>query len=298
MLATQVIFATLPIAIKLVLPVVEPMGIVAIRISGAAVAFAAVKWSRTRQRVAHGDLLRFAGLALLGVVLNQMLFLEGVRRTTAVHTNILITTIPVFTLGVALVLRRESASAAKLAGIALAGVGAAYLALGRGGAAEGASVSGDLLIAANSLCYASYLVLSKDLLRRYEPMTVVTWVFLIGAVLIAPLGVPALLRVNADAVSTKTVLVLVYIVVFPSFLTYLLSIWALRHTASSLVAMYVYVQPVVTAFLAPLILGETVTPRIGLASVLIFAGLALATWGEQVTGGQLGRAFRPPAEGA
>ena len=129
-------------------------------------------------------------------------------------------------------------------------------------------------------------------------MTVVTWVFLIGAVLIAPLGVPALLRVNADAVSVKTVLVLVYIVVFPSFLTYLLSIWALRHTASSLVAMYVYVQPVVTAFLAPLILGESVTPRIGLASVLIFTGLALSTWGEQVTGGQLGRAFRPPAEGA
>jgi drug/metabolite transporter (DMT)-like permease len=298
MLATQVIFATLPIATKLVLPIVEPLGIAAIRIGGAAVAFAAVKWSRTRQRVEPRDLLRFAGLALLGVVLNQMLFLEGVRRTTAVHTNILITTIPVFTLGLALLMRRERASAAKLTGIALAGVGAAYLALGRGGAAEGASVSGDLLIATNSLCYAGYLVLSKDLLRRYEPMTVVTWVFLIGAVLIAPLGVPALLRVNADAVSTKTVLVLVYIVVFPSFLTYLLSIWALRRTTSSLVAMYVYVQPVVTAFLAPLILGETVTPRIGLASVLIFAGLALSTWGEQVTGGQLGRAYRPPAEGA
>ncbi|MFI5279048.1 MAG: DMT family transporter [Gemmatimonadales bacterium] len=298
MLATQVIFATLPIATKLVLPAVEPLGIAAIRIGGAAVAFAAVKWSRTRQRVARGDLLRFVGLALLGVVLNQVLFLEGVRRTTAVHTNILITTIPVFTLGVALVLRRETASAAKLAGIALAGLGAAYLALGRGGAAEGASVSGDLMVATNSLCYASYLVLSKDLLRRYEPMTVVTWVFLIGAVLIAPFGIPALLRVNADAVSAKTVLVLVYIVVFPSFLTYLLSIWALRRTASSLVAMYVYVQPVVTAFLAPMVLGETVTPRIGLASVLIFAGLALSTWGEQVTGGQLGRAFRPPAEGA
>ena len=298
MLATQVIFATLPIAIKLVLPVVEPLGIVAIRLGGAAALFAAVKWSRARQRVEPRDLLQFAGLALLGAVLNQVLFLEGVRRTTAVHTNILITTIPVFTLGVALLMRRERASAAKLTGIALAGAGAAYLALGRGGAAEGASVSGDLLIAANSLCYASYLVLSKDLLRRYEPMTVVTWVFLIGTVLIAPFGVPALARVNADAVSAKTVLVLVYIVVFPSFLTYLLSIWALRYTASSLVAMYVYVQPVVTAYLAPLVLGESLTPRIGLASVLIFAGLALATWGEQVTGGQLGRAFRPPAEGA
>jgi len=33
---------------------------------------------------------------------------------------------------------------------------------------------------------------------------------------------------------------------------------------------------VVTAVLAPLVLGERVTPRAGLASLLIFTGLALA----------------------
>jgi len=36
----------------------------------------------------------------------------------------------------------------------------------------------------------------------------------------------------------------------------------------------------------------------GLAGVLIFAGLAFATWGEQATGRALGEAYRPPAEGA
>ena len=53
----------------------------------------------------------FAALALVGVVLNQVLFLLGVARTTAVHANILITMIPVFTLAVALVLGRERISA-------------------------------------------------------------------------------------------------------------------------------------------------------------------------------------------
>ena len=100
---TQVIFATLPIAAKLILPVVEPLGIAAFRIFGAALAFATVKWSTRRGRVtAPADLLRLVGLSLLGVVLNQVLFLEGVQRTTAVHANILITTIPVFTLAIAL----------------------------------------------------------------------------------------------------------------------------------------------------------------------------------------------------
>ena len=289
----------MPIATKLVLPVIEPLGIVTLRIFGAASAFAVVKWLRRAGRVSQPrDLAALLGLALLGVVLNQVLFLEGVKRTTAIHANILITTIPPFTLAVALLLGREKATWAKLAGIMLAGGGAGYLALARGGPADGASLAGDALIALNSLCYAAYLVLSKDLLKRYEPLTVVTWVFLIGALVVAPAGVPALARVDGAELTSRVLLVCAYIVVFPSFLTYLLSIWSLKRTASSLVAMYVYVQPIVTAWLAPLILRERVTPRSGIAALVIFAGLALATWGEQVAGGEMKPAFRPPAEGA
>lgn len=275
---TQVIFATLPIASKLILPVVEPLGIATFRIFGAALAFATVKWISRRGRVtAPADLFKLLGLSLLGVVLNQVLFLEGVQRTTAMHTNILITTIPVFTLAIALLLGHERASVPRLAGIALAGAGAAFLALARGGAAAGASLPGDALIVANSICYAFYLVLSKDLLKRYDPITVVTYVFLIGALVIAPIGVPALARIPGEALTMRPLLVIGYIIVFTSFLTYLLSIWALKRAQSSLVAMYVYVQPVVTAVLAPLVLGERVTPRAGLAALVIFLGLALAT---------------------
>jgi drug/metabolite transporter (DMT)-like permease len=272
---------------------------VTLRIFGAASAFAVVKWLRRAGQVSKPrDLAALLGLALLGVVLNQVLFLEGVKRTTAIHANILITTIPPFTLAVALLLGREKATWPKLAGIMLAGGGAGYLALARGGPADGASLAGDALIALNSLCYAAYLVLSKDLLKRYEPMTVVTYVFLIGALVVAPAGVPALARVDGAELTGRVLLVCAYIVVFPSFLTYLLSIWSLKRTASSLVAMYVYVQPIVTAWLAPLILRERITPRSGIAAVVIFAGLALATWGEQVAGGEMKPAFRPPAEGA
>lgn len=61
--------------------------------------------------------------------------------------------------------------------------------------------------------------------------------------------------------------------------------------------MYVYLQPLITSVAAPLLLGEQVTARAGVAAGLIFAGLALATWGEQAAGRQLGAAFRPPSEG-
>jgi len=167
LLAIQVVFSTLPVATKLVLPVIEPLAISTLRIFGSALAFAAVKWVRTRERVtSRRDLLALAGLALVGVVLNQVLFLLGVARTTAIHANILITIIPVFTLAVALALGRERLSAAKVGGIALAGTGALYLIAARNIAGEGATVLGDGLVAVNAFFYACYLVLSKDLLRR------------------------------------------------------------------------------------------------------------------------------------
>ena len=252
------------------------------RVVGAALAFGVVQWMRGARPVTNRrDLLTLTGLALLGVVLNQVFFLEGVHRTTAIHTNIMITTIPAFTLAVAMLFGRERGTPAKIGGILLAGSGAVYLILGRNLGGEGASALGDSLVLVNSLFYASYLVMSRDVVKRIDPITVVSYIFAIGTVFIAPLGLPPLLHVTREALTLQVVLVLAYIVLCPTFLCYLLSIWALERVQSSLVAMYVYVQPVVTALVSPIVLGERVTPRAGLAAALIFSGLALATRGSR-----------------
>ena len=299
MVTVQFLFASLTIAAKFVLPGIPPSGIVFCRITGAALAFVVIKAATVREEVTdRRDLLTLAGLALVGVVLNQVFFLEGVKRTTAINANILITTIPAFTLGIAIVLGRERASAAKVGGIIFAAAGALYLIGLDRLQLDPASAFGNALIVCNTSLYAVYLVLSKRLLERYHPVTVVTYVFLFGALFIAPFGVVALRDVRFADQPPGVLIGLAYIVVFPSILAYYLSVWALRRTASSLVAMYVYLQPLMTAIGAPIILHERVTARAGLAAVLIFAGLALATWGEQRGGRALGTAFRAPAEGA
>jgi len=298
LIAVQFLFASLTIVAKFVLPSVPPTGIVYFRITGAALAFVAIKALTVRERVvAPKDLLAMAGLALVGVMFNQIFFLEGVKRTTAINTNILVTTGPVFTLAIALLLKRERATAEKVGGIVLAGVGAVWLIGPDRIRLDPSMAFGNALIVLNTSLYAVYLVLSKRLLERYQPVTVVTYVFLFGALYIAPVGMVSLRDVDVPHLSRTAVLGLVYIVAGSSILAYYLSIWALRRTASSLVAMYVYLQPLMTALGAPVILHERVTPRAGLAAGLIFGGLALATWGEQRSGHTLGAAFRPPSEG-
>ena len=298
MIAVQFFFASMTIVAKFVLPSISPAGIVFFRVTGAALAFGLFQRACVREQVSdRRDLATFAGLALLGVVINQLLFLEGVKRTTAINTNILVTTMPAFTLAIALALGRERATWPKIGGIVLAAIGAVYLIGPDRIRLDPTTTLGNALVACNTASYGAYLVLSKKMLERYHPVTVVTHVFLFGAVIVTPIGLVALRDVNLTAVPPRALLGLAYIVICASLLAYYLSIWALQRTTSSLVAMYVYLQPVMTIIGAPLILGEHLTIRSAIAAVVIFAGLALAAWSEPRSGRSLGTAFRPPAEG-
>ena len=72
-----------------------------------------------------------------------------------------------------------------------------------------------------------------------------------------------------------------YIVVFPTILTYLLNLWALKRVSSNLVAVYIYLQPLFAAAVAPLVLkGEHLTARATVAGLAIFSGLALVILAE------------------
>ena len=297
MALVQAIFATLPIAAKFVLPELGPTGIVFCRIAGSAIGFGALIQLSGAPKVSNWkDLASLAGLALIGVVFNQLLFLEGVRRTTAINANVLITAIPVFTLAIALLLKRERATVGKVAGILVAAAGAVYLIGPDRISVDPAGTAGAAMITANTLLYAGYLVLSKDLLVRYPPLTVIAYVFGFGAAVMLPFGVVELAQADVTSLSARALVALLYIVLFPSLTAYFLSVWALRRTASSQVAMWVYIQPVLTAVAAPAILGETLTPRAAASAAVIFAGMGLTAWAHQ-RGGRRPSVAAAPEEG-
>ncbi|MFN2432944.1 MAG: DMT family transporter [Gemmatimonadota bacterium] len=277
LLVVQVLLASLAISAKLALEELPPAGLVLLRVVGAALTLGLLLRRRLLVLQSARDGWRLALYSLLGVVLNQLLYMQGLSYTTAINANLLITTVPVFTLAIALLLRRERATRAGIAGLTLSLVGALVL-IGPGGVDLGPRYAlGNAMILLNALSYAAYLVLSKDMLRRYPPLTVTAWVFLFGVVGVLPVGLPALLGVDLIALSTRTWLLVVFIVLVPTAAAYGLSLWALQRADSSVVAMYVYVQPLVTALIAPGVLGERIGWEAVVAAVAIFGGVALVT---------------------
>lgn len=253
----QVLFATLAIAAKLALRDLPPAGLVLLRVGGAALGFMLLlRLARLPGIQTRTDYIKLAVYSLLGVSANQLLYVKGLTYTSAINANILVTTVPVFTLGIALGLRDERASTAKVAGLLLAMTGALGL-VGPAGLELGQRHAlGNAMILLNALCYACYLVLSKKLLRRYPALTVIAWIFAFGAVGVLPFGIPALAATDLAQVRPLTWAIVLYIILVPTITVYWLSLWALHRTESSLVAMYIYVQPIVTVLIAPLILGE------------------------------------------
>lgn len=279
----QLLFASLAIAGRIVLPHFPPGALVCLRVFGAAAVLLVVNAVRGGSWVhEQRDLLRLAVLGLLGIAANQTLFLYGLRHTTAVNATILVTTVPVFTVFGSVLLGREPASPLKFAGVGFAAIGTIYL-IGPDRISLAPEVAlGNALIVLGMICYAAYFIYSKSVVGRYGPITVSLYVMLFAAVGVLPFGINALRDTRVAEMDASLWWWVGYIVVFPTILTYLLNIWALQRVSSNTVAVYIYLQPLFTAAIAPLVLkGEGITARAALAGLSICAGMALVLLAEK-----------------
>lgn len=252
----------------------SPMAFAWMRIAGAAIILNLI--TRNEPPLSPADKRLVFGFAILGVVINAPLFLLGLSMTSIHVAAILITTIPVFTAGAAIVLGRERASAARIGGIALACVGALLVVGGESFAGTWRSVLGALLIVINCLSYALYLVISKPYMTRLSAKVVVSRMFAVGTVVLLPFAVWPLAHQNWPALSPAAWLSLLLVIAGPTVSAYLLQAWALRYADSSLVATYTYVQPVLATILGAIFFAEVIHPIVFVAALLIFAGVWLA----------------------
>ncbi|HEX4460114.1 MAG TPA: DMT family transporter [Polyangia bacterium] len=255
LVAVQLMFASLSIVGKLALAELSPFALICARVT-VATAIMLVAWLVAgREKIERRDLPELAAYAFFGVTANMLIFILGLQRTTATNAVVIGATIPVFTVGVAVVLRREVATAGKLVGLGVACVGAMIIVGAGRFQTSGGRLVGNLLIVLNSLSFSIYLVISRRLLAKYRPLTVVTWTFVFGALGVLPFGALPLVHA-APSLSRQAWGYVAYIVVAPTVGTYFLNMYALRRAPASLVAIYIYVQPIVGALMAAARLGE------------------------------------------
>lgn len=134
----------------------------------------------------------------------------------------------------------------KFIGTVIAGIAAIFL-IAYGNKSEGtSSLLGNFLVFCNAASYGLYLVLAKTLMRKYNALTVICWMFLFGLLLVTPFSIQPIMDTNFAGFTTNTYLVIGFVVLFTTFTTYLLNLYALNHVMPSVTSSYIYLQPVIS----------------------------------------------------
>jgi drug/metabolite transporter (DMT)-like permease len=223
------------------------------------------------------DYWLFAKCAVFGVMGNQLIFFNGLSLTSPVNASIIMTANPIIVLMISFWLLNENITWRKITGILIGACGVILLVLNKEVSLENDAFLGDIFIFLNATFYGIYLVMVKPLMQRYQPITVVKWVFLFGTMMIVPFGIVPIFDVDFQSFPSEIWGSIVYVILGTTFLAYLLNAMALKHVNSTIVGYYIYLQPVFATFITILIGTEVFRWEKTLFALMIFFGVYLVS---------------------
>lgn len=277
-MAVQFFFGSLPVIAKPVLQNIPASVLVGIRVLIAA--FVLMLFQAIRKRIwlnCRADYIKLAILGFFGVALNQLLFIGGLSRTTASNASLLVVTIPIFTLLISAIIGTERLTGVKIAGIGLAAAGAVILIDPRNASFTSSTTVGDLMIILNSLAFGIYVATSKEVVTRNGSFRSMMWVFIFSSVVCTPLALFSFSYDNISHIPIQIWAAVLYIAIFATAVPYLLNAYAISRVSPTVVAVFVYLQPLIGFVLAASVLNENIDLRFAISAVAIFAGVFLVT---------------------
>jgi drug/metabolite transporter (DMT)-like permease len=137
---------------------------------------------------------------------------------------------------------------------------------------------GDLFTLINTISWAFYTVIIKRMLEKYHPVTVMKWTFTFGMLTTIPVGYSQWSKMDWSAISLNGWLGIGFVVLFATFLGYLLISFGLRRLSPTIVSTYTYLNPVIAAYLASLMGQDHIDLVMIISAFLIFTGVFVVSW--------------------
>ena len=258
---------------------VKPFGFIMIRVLGATALFWAMSFLGPRERIEKKDWGRLILCSMFGMAINMLAFFKGLDLSTPINSSVLVTTTPIIVVVLSALLIKERIRFAKGLGIVIGLMGAlGLIVFGQEIRQDAPSIPlGNILFLVNSLFFGLYLILTKKLVEKYHPFTLMKWLFLIGIFLNMPLALPEFLEISWSTLPWEAVWKIGFVVLGTTFCTYLFNAYALTQLKASTVSAFVYVQPLVGIVFAVLSGRDHLSPVKITAALLVFLGVYLVS---------------------
>ncbi len=272
------------IATKIALREIHPFMLLTLRYAIGALLLFFFQYQREKtflKQFACRDWVHIVILATVGVSGLGILQAYGLIYTSAINTGWIIAINPILITVAARFFLQEAITARKIGGILLGFLGL-FLIITRGVFSLSVfrfdSTFGDLLVFASAIAWTAFTVGGKGFLSRFNPLSSVTAIMMLGFLILLPLGILKGGWENLFRLSPLTWMGVLFLGIFCSGLGYLFWYSALEKKDSGSVGMYLYLEPLVTLIAAFLFLGEPIYWITLVGGAMTLAGVYLATW--------------------
>ena len=260
---------------------ISPIALFCIRSLGAGALFWIISSFLPKEKVEKKDYAKIMAASLLGFFLTQMTFLIAIPDITPMDCSIVSSLSPIYTMFIAAYALKEPITLRKAGGVAISFLGIIYLIMNSVTSTSGTvetSLTGILLMIANSLCFSLYLGLFKPVITKYSVITFMKWIFLFAAVFSLPLAGRELFTFDYSQLSGLYLWELAFLIVCSTFITYFLIPLGQKRIRPTLVSMYSYVQPIIAIVISIWVGMDTLSWQKVLAAVMVFGGVVLVNY--------------------
>ena len=257
---------------------VEPFGFIAMRVGGAMLLFWLVSFFGPQEKIAKQDFPRIIAAAFFGIALNMLTFFKGLSYTSPIMGAVLMVTTPMIVLVLSAFIMKERMKKRKVFGLLLGLAGTITLILyGKSMINAPNATLGNLLVFINAVSYGFYLIIVKKLMDKYNAFVFVKWIYTFGFIMVLPFGWNEYQAIEWASIPVDILYKIGFVVVFSTFLTYLLNLLSMRELKPTTVAVFIYLQPLFATLFAVGLGKDELTWIKIISALLIFTGVFLVT---------------------
>jgi drug/metabolite transporter (DMT)-like permease len=224
------------------------------------------------------DMLYLGMLGFLGITFHQWLQSTGLETVQASTTAWIVATSPVFIAILSWIFLKESLIGLQIAGILMAAAGV-LLVVSKGDLATFFSghfgTTGDILILLSAPNWAIFSILSSRGLKKYPATQMMFYVMLIGWIFTSILFFSSGNITDIHHITSQSLIGIGFLGIFCSGLAYIAWYDGLQALTATQIGAFLYLEPLVTVFVAWAILGEALIPITLLGGAVILMGVRL-----------------------
>jgi drug/metabolite transporter (DMT)-like permease len=278
-IATLIYGVTYTIAKDVMPNYIKPYGFILLRVSSATLIFWTAGLFIKQQKIEKSDYKKILIASFFGITINMLAFFKGLSLTSPISASVMMVTSPIMVLIFSSILIRKPIGKQRVLGVFIGLVGALFLiTLGNSSTANSTnSAFGNFLVFLNAASYGLYLVLAKDLVKKYNPIVFIKWLYLFGLIFVIPFGYSELTAVIWEEIPTNIYWNISFVLLFTTCITYLFNLYGLSKLKPTTVSVFIYLQPVIATIYALIVGSDSINLIQLCATLLIFFGVYLVT---------------------